>query len=193
MESKSVSQRYEASSEKWRLNTILLILKDDESLYTRTLKEMQDFTTVSRSYVIFKRKGDKEAKDIYYRNLENISKIEQLKQILDNYKKNFAGFNKDFVDTYKLDNRVFASFENFDKSYQVILDRWRKEFEAAMKDNNKTELRRIRQDMQLLRLAITAFILFPGKSATMVSQLQKMENDVRHAVVMVRMYEIETK
>ena len=189
----SVGKRYENANERWRISTILMILKDDASQYTRILKEMRDFTSTSRSYVIFKRKGHELARDIYYRNLENISRIEQIKQILDNYKKEFKNFNKDFLGTYKLENRSFASYENFDKIYQIILDRWRREFETAMKAKNSADLQRIRQDMQLLRLAITAFILFPGKSSAKVTQLQKMENDVRHAVVMVKLYEIESK
>ena len=189
----SVSKRYEAANDRWRLNAILMILKDDSARYNTMLKEMKDFTSISRSYVIFKRKGHIEAKDIYYRNLENISRIEQIKQLLDTYKKEFTNFNKDFIGIYKLDNDTFKNFDYFEKSYQKILNRWRGEFEAAMKAKNRAELQRIRQDMQLLRLSITVFILFPGKSAIKVPQLQNMENDIRHAVVMVKMYETENK
>jgi len=191
--SPAIESRYESANETWRLNTILFILKDQTTKYDETIKIMKDFTSVSRSYVIFKRTGHTEAEEIYFRNLENISRLEQLKLLLEGYKKDFVGYNKDFLGTYKMEERDFEDFTRLETVYQKTLDRWRAEFEAAMKTNSSTEIRRIRQDMQIFRVAINAFILFPGKSANKVSQLQTMENDIRHAVVMLRMYELSTK
>lgn len=186
---RGIESRYEAANEVWRINVMLYILKDQTAKYDETIKVMGDFTSVSRSYVIFKRKGASEAEEIYFRNLENIGRMEQLKQLLEGYKKDFTGYNRDFMGTYRLEERDFADYPSFETGYQRILDRWRGEFEAAMKDKKLDEVRRIRQDMQIFRVAITAFTLFPGKSADMVGRMQKMENDVRHAIVMLRMYE----
>ncbi|MCK4907438.1 MAG: hypothetical protein KAS64_07805, partial [Spirochaetes bacterium] len=77
----------------------------------------------------------------------------------------------------------------FEKIYEKVMDRWRKEFEDAMKASKKEDIIKIKEDMKILRRAINSFILFPGKFAMKVPQLQKMENDLRHGVVMLKMHE----
>lgn len=186
---KAVTDRYDASNEAWRTNIIIYVLRHDQARLQTTLGEMKQFTATAISYVHLKRTGHEAALELYYRNLENISKLEQLKTLLEQYQKEYPTYTRDFLSKYGLTTADFSDFESFETAYENIMNRWRKEFESALQAGSGDDIRKVREDMKLLRAAVTTFILFPGKSANKVPQLQKMENDLRHAIVMLKMHE----
>lgn len=184
-----VTDRYDNENEKWRLGVINFVLKGDDSKLKETIKAMKEFTATTRSYIVFKRKGHGKALALYYRNLENITKLTQLQDSVVGLRKAYSDYTKDFFSKYKIKIDDFKKFELFEKIYEKVMDRWRKEFEDAMKASKKEDIIKIKEDMKILRRAINSFILFPGKFAMKVPQLQKMENDLRHGVVMLKMHE----
>ena len=62
-----------------------------------------------------------------------------------------------------------------------------------MQKKDVAALTALREDMRLLQQGILVFVLLPGRSANKVPQLQSMENDIRHSIVMLRMYEQTTQ
>jgi len=184
-----VEDRYDNANEMWRLNIMEFILQDKLDKAKETMTAMDKFTKTARSYVVFKRKGHEQALQLYYRNLENINRLEQYQSMLKVYKKEYPAYTKDFFSKYKLTKDDFKDFTAFEKIYERIMDRWRVEFEAALKAGKEADIRKLREDMKFIRMTVSVFVLFPGKSADKVPQLQKMENVLRHGIVMLKMHE----
>lgn len=185
---RAVGLRYTNESDAWRLSLIRFIMKGETAKYGEVEAAMKQFTAVTTSYIVYKRPGHEMAQELYYRNLENITRIEQLKQLVEMSHRDNPEYTKDFFGKYSLADTDFADFDAFEKVYERIMGRWRGEFEAAMQKKAANELKVLREDMKMLQQVVSAFVLLPGRSSNKVPQLQNMENELRHGIVMLRMY-----
>ncbi|MDR2733438.1 MAG: hypothetical protein LBC99_02195 [Spirochaetota bacterium] len=190
---RAVEDRYIAESDSWRLSLMEYIFKGDAGKYAETEGAMRQFTPAVVSYVAYKRPGERLAQSLYYRNLENIAKITQLKQTMEEMQRTYPEYTKDFFAKYTVTIEEFGSFENFSPAYDRLMSRWRGEFEAAMQKKDANALALLREDMQILRQGVTVFVLLPGKSASKVPQLQTMAGNLKHSILMLRMYERTTQ
>ncbi len=184
---KKVQTRYDKSNETWRINIINFILKNEEQKYTDTIKKMELFTLTTRSYVDLRRAGEKKALNLYYRNLENLRKVQQLSKLVKDFRKD-ENPTSDFQAKYKLDNDSFSEYKKYKKSYENLMNKWRIDYENAMKQGDKDKIDTLRKDMALLQFSVIAFILFPGESATKIPELQVIQKDLNHAIVMLKMF-----
>lgn len=185
----AVQKRYDALNDTWRTNVIAFVLKSDDTQIPKTIGEMRQFTAIARSYVIFKRPGHRLALQLYYRNMENITKLQQLEKFVKDYRRDYAAYAKDFLSKYGMTLQDFENYDTFEKAYDNLLNRWRLDFENGMKAANVAKLTELRQDMKLFHIGITVFILFPGKSAPKVPQLQQKQSEMHHAIVMLKIHE----
>ncbi len=185
---KAVGIRYTNESDTWRVSLVRFIMKGETAKYGEVEAAMKQFTAVTTSYIVYKRPGHEMAQELYYRNLENITRIEQLKSLVEMTHRDNPESTKDFFSKYSLTDADFSGFDAFEKAYDRIMGRWRGEFEAAMQKRSVAELKVLREDMKLLQQAVSAFVLLPGKSSNKVPQLQMMENELRHGIVMLQMY-----
>jgi hypothetical protein len=186
---RTVEQRYDESVETWRANLMLYLLRGQDPKLSETTNSMRGFTATTLSYIDLKRPGRDRALELYYLNLENISRLEQLRSLVDGYRRQFPNYTKDFITKYNMAESDFQDFNTFETAYGKVMDTWRERLEEALKTANLPILRELAADIQLLRFAVSGFVFFPGKSAQKVPQLQVMENDLRHAAVMLRMHE----
>jgi hypothetical protein len=185
---KAVGLRYTNESDTWRVALVRFIMKGEVGKYAEVEGAMKQFTAVTTSYIVYKRPGSDLAQELYYRNLENITRIEQLKILVEMSHRDNPGYTKDFYGKYSLADTDFSDFDAFEKVYERTMNRWRAEFEAAMQRKSVEQLKVLREDMKMLQQAVSVFILLPGKSSNKVPQLQTMENELRHGIVMLRMY-----
>ena len=190
---RAVERRYIAESDAWRLAFVEFVFRGDMAKYREAESAMQQFTPVTASYIVYKRPGERLALNLYYRNLENIAKINQLRQAVESMQRDYPEHTKDFFTKYEVAIADFETFDKFEPVYERVMNRWRVEFENAMKGRDVSALVNLREDMKILQQSITVFVLLPGRSATKVPQLQTMENDLRHSIVMLRMYEQTTQ
>lgn len=186
---RAVADRYDKESDTWRLSLVRFVLKGELEKLREVETAMKQFTAAASSYIVYKRPGFETAQQLYYRNLENINRLDQLRQLVEMSHRDFPGYTKDFFVKYSVTIEDFRDFDMFEKIHEKIMNRWRAEFEAAMQKKSVAELKVIREDMKLLQQAVSAFVLLPGQSANKVPQLQDFENELRHGIVMLRMYE----
>ena len=190
---RAVESRYIAESNTWRLAFLEFVFKGDANKFSEAEGAMRQFTPVTASYIVYKRSGENLALNLYYRNLENIAKVNRLRDVVETMQRDYPGHTKDFFAKYEMTIAVFETFESFEPVYERVMNRWRAEFEDAMKKRDVPALTGLREDMKMLQQGVTVFVLLPGKSASKVPQLQTMENTLRHSIVMVRMYEQTTQ
>lgn len=190
---RAIGVRYTAESEGWRLALIEFVFRGDMNKYREAEAAMRLFTPVTSSYVVYRRPGDRLALDLYYRNLENIAKLNQLRLAVEAMQRDNPDHTRDFFTKYGITIDEFETFVKFEPVYERVMNRWRGEFEAAMRNRDVTALSVLREDMRILQQGITIFVLLPGRSASKVPQLQVMESDLRHSIVMLRMYEQTTQ
>lgn len=186
--SEAIGLRYTKESDGWRLSLVRFVMQGETTKYDEVEAAMKQFTAVTTSYIVYKRPGHQAAQELYYRNLENITKLGQLKQLVESSHRDNPEYTKDFFQKYTLADADFSNFDAFEKLYDKVMGRWRLEFEAAMQKKASNELKALREDMKILQQVVTAFVLLPGKSSNKVPQLQNMENELRHGIVMLRMY-----
>lgn len=189
----AVQKRYDLLNDTWRTNIIAFVLKSDDTQISKTSNQMRQFTAIARSYVIFKRPGHELALQLFYRNLENINKLQQLEKFVKDYRRDYAAYTKDFLSKYGMTLLDYADYDAFEKAYDNLLNRWRLDFENGMKAADAAKLTELRQDMKLFHMGITVFLLFPGKSAPKVPQLQQKQSDMHHAIVMLKIHEDSLK
>ena len=178
-----IRQRYNEANLEWRIRAMEFILNNQEGNIEETIQAMDDFTAITRSYIDLNRRGRDIALHLYYINLENIRKLQQLELRLNTRREDFQEFEQGtFMDNYTVQSNDLVSYEPFRERYETIMERWRGEYEAALRGQDADAIQRIRQDMIVLQAAIDAFVLFPGASANRVPNLQQMHRDLRHAV-----------
>jgi len=184
---KKVQTRYDKSNDNWRINIINYILKNEEQKYNDTIKKMKLFTLTTRSYVDLRREGQDNALTLYYRNLENLRKVQQLSKLVKDFRKD-ENPTPDFQSKYKLENDSFTGYKKYKTSYENLMNKWRIDYEDAMKQGDKDKIDTLRKDMALLEFSVMAFILFPGESATKIPELQVIKKDLNHAIMMLKMF-----
>jgi len=192
-DARAVERRYITESDGWRLALAGFVLQGNADKYKEVEAAMRQFISVTASYFVYKRPGEESALKLYYRNLENIAKLDRLRELAEAMRRDYPEYTKDFLAKYEFAVEEFETFEKFEPVYERVLNRWRAEFEGAMQKRDVPALVGLREDMRIFQQGITVFVLLPGRSANKVPQLQKMENDLRHGIVMLRMYEQTTQ
>jgi hypothetical protein len=188
-----IENRYITASNDWRLSLITYVFKGDQAKYQEVEAAMREFTSATTSYVVYKRPGEKLALKLYYINLENIARLDHLRQMIEDSQREYPEYTKDFFAKYEIEDKEFENFEKFEPVYERVMNRWRGEFEDALKKKDVAALTVLREDMKIFQQGVLVFVLLPGKSGRKVPQLQVMENDLRHGIVMIRMYEQTTQ
>lgn len=182
-----IRERYDKANRDWRINILRFILDRQQQLVQQTITAMRDFTAITRSYIDLNRKGKKLAKELYYLNLENIKKLQQLEKRLKETTGGFEQFDQNsFMALYAVNTNHMETFKDFKSKYEEIMNFWRQKYENALKSRAAKEIKQVRQDMILLRAAIRAFIIFPGTSANKIPQLQTMERNLTHAIITLK-------
>jgi hypothetical protein len=183
-----IEQQYEAAVETWRSNLMRYLLGGQEAKFSETADGMRRFTYVTTAFLDLKRPGKTEILDLHYRNLENLSRLEELHLLVNGYRRDHPDHSKDFMSKYGIVGDDFRDFASFAVVYGKVMDAWRERMETALRKMDKAMLHALVIDIQLLRFAVSGFIFLPGKAASSVPQLQVMENDLRHAAFLLRLH-----
>ena len=183
-EVEEIRARYNEANRDWRLSAVMFVLNNEEENIAETIEAMEDFTATTRSYVDLNRPGYDLALHLFYLNLENIRKLEQLELRLNERREDFENVPEEsFAERYEVEEGDFYNYDRFNEKYEEIMDTWRAEYEVVLAGEDIDGIQQIRQDMMLLRAAIEAFVLFPGDSASRVPDLQRKQRDLRHAIL----------